>query len=116
MSVMSQVGLAGVSIQISLGLRVRAFAARSSSRRVVVELDASPHGAAKSSSQLRNAQYILRGASAQSPGASDWNTAAAAAWPEANSIAAAAPSSARSAPRPGRRSGLSAREYTRPPG
>ena len=41
---------------------------------------------------MRNAQYMLRGASAVSPGASDWNTAAAAACPEAKSIALAAPS------------------------
>ena len=94
MSVMSQVGLAGVSIQISCGGRARAFCARSSIESFSYSSIAKPQGTAKSSSHLRSAQYMRFGASARCPGPSAWNTAAAAAWPDENTIAEAAPSKA----------------------
>ncbi len=51
-----------------------------------------PQVVAKFISQLRSDQYITLGASTWSPGASDWNTAVAAAMPEANSAPWAPPS------------------------
>ncbi len=48
-----------------------------------------PQRVAKFISQLRSDQYITFGASTWSPGASAWNTAVAAAMPDANSAACA---------------------------
>ncbi len=48
-----------------------------------------PQWVAKFSSQLRSDQYITLGASTWSPGASAWNTAVAAAMPEANNMLSA---------------------------
>ena len=53
-----------------------------------------PQCVAKFTSQLRSDQYITFGATTWSPGASAWNTAVAAAMPEANSSDACPPSSA----------------------
>jgi hypothetical protein len=48
---------------------------------------------AKSTSQVRRAQYMTREATTWSPGSSAWNTAVAAAMPEANSRQSRPPSS-----------------------
>ena len=74
MSVMSHVGFAGVSIQTRRGaVRVPWRRGRRSpnSRRTRSRVPR----AANSSSHLRSAQYMLRGAKTTSPGDNDWNNA-----------------------------------------
>ena len=93
MSVTSHVGLAGVSIQMSRGRRARALGGEIVDRCVVVELDRqSPWRGERQQPFAQRPVHVARSERA-SPGASAWNTAAAAAWPEPNTIAAAAPSS-----------------------
>ena len=65
---------------------------------------------------MRNAQYMLRGTSAASPGMSAVNTAADAAWPDEKRSAAFAFSRRAMSASAVSYVGLSARDYTRPPG
>jgi hypothetical protein len=68
-----------------------------------------PHCVAKPISQLRSDQYMTRGASTWSPGASAWNTAVAAAIPLAKSSVWWPPSSALITASAWSKAGLSAR-------
>ena len=94
MSVTAQVGLAGVSTQTSRVAPGRSAAAMASTSPVVTKLTSRPQWAACSFSHLGRPKYITSGTTTWSPGRSDWNTAVAAATPEANSAAAGPPSSA----------------------
>ena len=93
MSLISHKGLAGVSSQIRR-VRPGCTAAATAARSVVsTSSTARPQRTAWSNSQPRSAQYITRGTTTWSPGDSAWNTAVAAAMPEANRSVAAPPSS-----------------------
>ena len=83
MSVIAQVGLAGVSIQTSLVLPGRSAAAIASRSLASTRSTTRPRSRPKVVSQRRRPQYITFGATTWSPGASAWNTAVAAAMPEA---------------------------------
>ena len=101
-SVTHQVGLAGVSTQISLVLPGRTAARTLRASVMSTRSTATPQGCSQPASQLRSAQYITWGAITWSPGFSAWNTAVAAAMPEPNSIAALPPSSEASSASAGR--------------
>jgi hypothetical protein len=93
MSVMSQVGFAGVSIQTSF-VRPGCVARRSASRSVMsTTSQPRPQSAAYCRTQRRSDQYMPCASTTWSPGRRPWKTAVAAAMPEANSIAPAPPSS-----------------------
>ncbi len=93
MSVIDHSGLAGVSIQ-TRRVRPGCTAARKVSTSVMsMNSTARPQRVANVVSQLRSDQYMTFGASTWSPGASAWNTAVAAAMPDANSSDACPPSS-----------------------
>ena len=93
-SVIDHSGFAGVSIQTSR-VRPGCIDRRTASESVMsMNSTRSPHWVANVISQLRSDQYMTFGASTWSPGASAWNTAVAAAIPDANSSDACPPSSA----------------------
>ena len=94
MPVTDHSGLAGVSIHTSF-VRPGTMAARNASSEVMSTKSTvrSPRCAC-AASQRRKAQYITRGATTCDPAGRLWNTAAAAAMPEANTREAAPPSSA----------------------
>ena len=93
MSVMVQSGFAGVSIQTSLVSPSRTAASSAARSSVSTKSTRKPQRLASVASQLRSAQYITRGATTWSPGSSAWNTAVAAAMPEAKSSASGPSSS-----------------------
>ncbi len=92
MSVTSQLGLAGVSIQTTRVWPGRIAAATARKSVMSTSSTATPQGCSSSSSHLRSAQYISLGATTWSPGLRAWNTLVNAAVPEANSSAPAPPS------------------------
>jgi hypothetical protein len=94
MSVTDHSGFAGVSIHMRR-VRPGRTAGRSASSEVAsTKSTAIPQASAKFFSQLRNPQYMTRGATTWLSRGRLWNTAAAAAMPEENSNVAAPPSSA----------------------
>ena len=93
MSVMVQSGFAGVSIQTSLVAPGRTAASSAARSSVSTKSTFKPQRVASLASQLRRPQYITRGATTWSPGASAWNTVVAAAMPEAKRSAWAPSSS-----------------------
>ena len=109
MSVSVHSGLAGVSIQTSLVCPGRSAACTASGRSISMNSTCKPQCVAKVASQLRSAQYITLGASTWSPGPRAWNTAVAAAMPEAKSSAWWPPSSRASRASAWSKAGLSAR-------
>ena len=113
-SVISHIGFAGVSAQMSR-VRPGRIAAWSAARsQVSVNSTSRPQVRPNSASHLRTPQYSTRETSTWSPGSSDWNTAVAAAMPEANSAHAhPAPSRAASSRSACSNVGLSARVYWR---
>ena len=84
MSVIVHSGLAGVSIHTSLVMPARAARRTTSGSAMSMTSTRNPHCVAKPRSQLRSDQYMTFGTSTWSPGASAWNTAVAAAMPDAN--------------------------------
>ena len=109
MSVSVHIGLAGVSIHTRRVWPGRIAACTAATSSIVTSSTCRPQSVANPISQLRNDQYMMRGASTWSPGASAWNTAVAAAMPEANSSAWCPPSSALITASAWSKAGLSAR-------
>ena len=109
MSLTVHSGLAGVSSHTNLVLRGRIAACTAAGLLMSMSSICKPHCVAKFISQLRSDQYMTCGASTWSPGASDWNTAVAAAMPEAKSAACAPCSSRASTASAWSKAGLSAR-------
>mmetsp|Transcript_2805 Transcript_2805/g.6258 ORF Transcript_2805/g.6258 Transcript_2805/m.6258 type:complete len:319 (+) Transcript_2805:350-1306(+) len=111
-SVTPHVGFAGDSTQISLVLgRTAALTSKAPSLPSMATTETSRfHCAAKSRTHERSAQYITRGMITCSPGPSAWNTAVAAAMPEAKRSAFSPCSSCASAVSAARTVGLSSRE------
>ena len=109
MSVMVHSGFAGVSTHTSFVLPGRMAACTAAGSVMSINSTSRPQWVAKFISQLRSDQYITFGASTWSPGASAWNTAVAAAMPEANSAACAPCSSCAITASAWSNAGLSAR-------
>ena len=109
MSVTLQSGLAGVSTQTSFVLPGRIAARRAPGSVMSISSTSSPQRVAKVVSQLRSDQYMTCGASTWSPGSRAWNTAVAAAMPDAKSAAAWPRSSAQITASAWSNAGLSAR-------
>ena len=86
MSVMVHIGLAGVSTQTRRVWPGRIAACTAAGSVMSINSTCRPQWLAKPISQLRSDQYMTRGASTWSPGARPWNTAVAAAMPDANNI------------------------------
>ena len=93
-SVISHIGLAGVSTQSSRVRPGRMAAATAARSPVSVNSTSRPQVRANSASHLRTPQYRTRETRTWSPGSSDWNTAVAAAIPEPNSAQAQPPARA----------------------
>ena len=109
MSVMLHVGLAGVSTHTKRVLPGWIAALTAAGSVMSMSSIFRPQCVAKFISQLRSDQYITFGASTWSPGASAWNTAVAAAMPDANNAAAAPCSSCAITASAWSNAGLSAR-------
>ena len=93
MSVRVHSGLAGVSTHTTFVRPGWTAACTAAGSVMSMNSTTRPQWVAKFASQLRSAQYITFGASTWSPGARAWNTAVAAAMPDAKSIACSPPSS-----------------------
>ena len=109
MSVTVHSGLAGVSIHTSLVAPGRTEACTAAGSVMSISSTFKPQRVAKFISQLRSDQYMTLGASTWSPGDRAWNTAVAAAMPEANSAACAPSSNCASTASAWSKAGLSAR-------
>ena len=94
MSAIAQVGLAGVSSQISRVVPGRIAASSAARSLVSTRSTARPQGIANDRSQWRSPQYMTLGAITWSPGLSDRKMVVAAAMPEAKRRQPAPPSSA----------------------
>ena len=86
-SITSQVGLQGVSIQTSFTLPFLTVLASAPGSAASNKSRPSPHWSQNRVIQLRRPQYITLGATIRSPGFKDCTTAIAAAMPELNSSA-----------------------------